>query len=82
MIKIQSPLADIKDANTMARFEEWAKAKGYAIGKVVIMGKFDRYFDVETDNAWLGYCAATVQCRNVTMPIVRELLSRQCGHLR
>lgn len=82
MLKVQSPLADVKDANSMALFEEWAKSKGYDLGKVVIMGNFDRYFNVETDNAWLGYCAATVQARNVAIPIMRELLTKQCGYLR
>lgn len=62
----------ISDAR--ADFEAWAPLYGYHLGKVTIDGKFDRYFNRETDNAWLGFEAATIQQRNHAASIIRKLL--------
>lgn len=43
-------------------FEEWAESlhPPYPLGKVIINGKFDRYFNQPTQSAWEGYQKARV----------------------
>lgn len=43
-----------------AKFEEWAKKMHppLPLGQIVIFGRFDRYFDPQTQAAWEGFSQA------------------------
>lgn len=62
----------IINANSREQFEDWAKTKGYNLSPLTVNGQFHHYMDQSTDDAWLGYCAATVHARTVALPVIRK----------
>lgn len=75
MIPSHMPAALIEViSDARADFEAWAEPKGYHLGAMVINGRFDRYMDPSTDDAWLGFEAATKQQRLKCAKIIRAQL--------
>lgn len=81
LIAVQSPIRDVRDANSRERFESWARAKGYNLSPLLVNGQFHHYLTRDTDDAWMGYCEATRQAREIAFPAIRDLLRKQCGHM-
>lgn len=53
-------IVDMAKLGTPKTFEAWAvtQTPEFALGRITINGKFDRYFDPETQAAWEGFRAS------------------------
>lgn len=65
--------AEILKANSRARFEAWARLKGYDLSPLYVNGRFQHYLARDTDDAWLGYVAAVEQFRTVALPLLLRM---------